>query len=373
MHLKGIFLSFCCSSSISFAQEIKAPDVPPGTRLEKLADGFDVLWGLEPISETEALLTQKNGKMFWVDFKKKSRFALAGVPEVSTSGQAGLLDVRLSPTFKKDSVIFFTYSKKTERGDTTALARAQLKLTEKKLDFVQDLFVAKTDNGGGVHFGSRIAFDTDGHLFFGIGDRGERERAQELGWHNGKIIRLKLDGSVPKDNPFVGRKDVLPEIYSYGHRNPQGIYYSNQLGKLFNSEHGPRGGDEINEVGKGRNYGWPVISFGREYYGPKIGEGTAKAGMEQPVKIYVPSIAPSSLIIYESGKINAFKNSFLLGALVLEHLNVVSLDGKTEMRFLKSMAKRFRQVKESPNGNIILTTDSGEVFRISPKPRAQDF
>jgi glucose/arabinose dehydrogenase len=194
----------------------------------------------------------------------------------------------------------------------------------------------------------------------------ERDKAQDLNRHNGKIIRLNRDGSVPKDNPFIGKKDALPEIFSLGHRNPQGLFYSMRESKLYNSEHGPRGGDEINLVQKGLNYGWPVITYGREYYGPKIGEGTAKAGMEQPLKVYVPSIGPGSLIKYESGKITAFSNSFLLGALALQHLNVVSADGKQETRFLSSMARRFRQVKESPAGNVLLTTDSGEIFRISP-------
>ncbi|MEY3901876.1 MAG: hypothetical protein RL189_1182 [Pseudomonadota bacterium] len=348
------------------AQTIEAKDLPAGTRLEKLADGFDVVWGIDFLSEDEALVTLKNGKMFILNFSKKSRVELEGVPAVVTSGQGGLLDVRLSPEYSKNQTIYFTYSKAAERGPTTALARAVFKSGTNKLTAVSDLFVGKTDPSGGVHFGSRITFDNKGHLFFGIGDRGERDRAQELQWHNGKIIRLKLDGSVPADNPFVAQKNALPEIYSYGHRNPQGLYFSIKDGKLYNSEHGPRGGDEINEVRAGANYGWPVITYGREYYGPKIGDGTAKSGMEQPIKYYVPSIAPSSLIKYESGKIKAFENSFVLGALVLEHINVVSADGKTENRYLKSMSKRIRQVKETPQGRIVFTTDSGEIYRISP-------
>jgi glucose/arabinose dehydrogenase len=343
---------------------MSVPDLPSGTRLEKLMDGFDVLWGLEPLSENEVLLTQKNGKMFFVDFGKKKRFEISGIPQVSTSGQAGLLDVRLSPNFSKEKLIYLTYSKKTDQGDTTALIRAKLDTNKYNISATEELFVGKTDNSGGVHFGSRIAFDSVGHLYFGIGDRGERERAQELNWHNGKIIRLKLDGRIPGDNPFVGQRNARPEIFSFGHRNPQGLYYSKKLDKLFNSEHGPRGGDEINEIRKGLNYGWPVVTYGREYYGPKIGEGQTKAGMEQPLKVYIPSIAPSSLIVYESGIIKAFTNSFLLGALALQHLNVVSLDGKTERRFLQSMAKRFRQVKEGLDGSVFLTTDSGEIFRL---------
>ena len=360
-----VFLSVILARE-SMGQNITVKDLPPNTKIEKLIDGLDVIWGLELLSEDDALITVKNGKMFYLNFNKRIRMQIDGVPQVSTSGQAGLLDVRLSPDFKNDKQIYFTYSKKIETGDTTALARAQWTLGEAKLKSVRELFVGKTDNGGSVHFGSRIALDHAGHIFFGIGDRGERNRAQEINWHNGKIIRLKLDGSVPSDNPFVGVKNALPEIYSLGHRNPQGLFYSLKEAKLYNSEHGPRGGDEINEVKRGLNYGWPVITYGREYYGPKIGDGPAKPGMEQPFKVYVPSIAPSSLIKYESGKIKAFTNSFILGALVLEHLNVVSADGKVENRYLQSMSKRIRQVKESPAGHLLFTTDSGEIYRISP-------
>lgn len=352
--------------STALAQVVEVKDAPPGTKLEKLASGFDVIWGLEPLSEDEALVTLKSGKLLRVDFRKNLRQEIAGAPEVSTSGQGGLLDVRLSPDFSRDNLIYLTYSKKTEKGVTTALASAVYKRGENKLSSLKDLFVGQTEGSGGVHFGSRIAFDGLGHVYFGIGDRGERDKAQDLNRHNGKIIRLNRDGSIPKDNPFIGKKDALPEIFSLGHRNPQGLFYSMRESKLYNSEHGPRGGDEINLVQKGLNYGWPVVTYGREYYGPKIGEGTAKAGMVQPLKVYVPSIGPGSLIKYESGKIAAFSNSFLLGALALQHLNVVSADGKQETRFLSSMARRFRQVKESPAGNVLLTTDSGEIFRISP-------
>ena len=360
-------LAVVLSGPNALGQDVQVKDRPPDTRLEMLMDGFDVIWGLDMISERHAVVAVKSGQLYWVDLISKSRLPIAGLPKVSTKGQAGLLDVRFSPDYAKTQEVYFTYSKKTDRGDTTALARARYKGGEKTLSDVRDLFIGKTDNGGAVHFGSRITFDDVGHLFFGIGDRGERDRAQDLSWHNGKIIRLKLDGSVPKDNPFVASKNFLPEIYSYGHRNPQGLYFSKQDGKLFNSEHGPRGGDEINEVRKGLNYGWPVVTFGREYYGPKIGEGTSKPGIEAPLKVYVPSIAPSSIVLYESGKIKAFSKSFIQGALVLKHLNVVSADGKREIRYLESMSKRIRQVKETPEGNLIFSTDTGEIYRISPK------
>lgn len=360
----------CCSlnSRMGNAKSDKAFDLPPQTKLEMVLTGRGVVWGIDSISENQILFTEKSGKMSVFEISTKKVFAISGTPEVSSSGQGGLLDVRIAPSFQKDSRIYLTYSKKVEAGATTALATAVLDLKQRKLLGLRDLFVGKTDNGGSVHFGSRIVFDGQGHVLFGIGDRGERDRAQDLAWHNGKIIRLNLDGTTPKDNPFVNRKGALAEIFSYGHRNPQGLYYSPRLKKLFNSEHGPRGGDEINEVQAGKNYGWPVITFGREYYGPKIGVGVRQAGMEQPIKYFVPSIAPSSLIIYESNKIPAMRGRFILGALALQHLNVVSLDGQSEKRYLEKLDKRIRQVHETPSGSLLIGTDSGEIFRLSPAP-----
>lgn len=355
--------------SWSIAQTEGASNLPEKTQFATVLTGKGIIWGIDSISDSQVLLTEKSGALWLWHTPSNQLSSISGLPQVSSVGQGGLLDVRVSPTFQMDSRIFFTYAKKIKTGVTTALATANLDINEKKLRNTMDLFIAKTDNGGAVHFGSRIAFDHKGHLFIGIGDRGQRDRAQELSWHNGKIIRLKLDGTVPKDNPFVGRKGALPEIFSLGHRNPQGLYYSTRLKKLFNSEHGPRGGDEINEVKAGKNYGWPVITYGREYYGPKIGVGFSKSGMEQPIKYFVPSIAPSSLIIYESNKIPALSGRFLQGALVLQHLNVVSLDGKLESRYLEKHGKRIRQVHETPSGALLLGTDSGEIFRITPTPR----
>jgi glucose/arabinose dehydrogenase len=365
-YLVGLSILLSCYSPLSTAAE--KLDLPPGTRLELVAKPQGVVWGIEPLTEDNALVTTKEGRLLVVSLKGGPIKSISGVPAVKTSAQGGLLDVRMSPRFSSDQRIFLTYSKDTDSGATTALASAVLDIKQSRLQNVNTVFVGKTDNSGSVHFGSRIAFDDAGHIYFGIGDRGERDRAQDLSWHNGKIIRLNLDGTVPKDNPFVGRKGALPEIYSFGHRNPQGIYYSRKLKKLFNSEHGPRGGDEINEVKAGRNYGWPVITYGREYYGPKIGVGAIQQGMEQPLKYYVPSIAPSSLIVYESSKIKSLSGQFILGALVLQHLNVVSPDGKNEFRYLKGLAKRIRQVRESPAGALLIGTDSGEIYRLATAP-----
>jgi len=223
-----------------------------------------------------------------------------------------------------------------------------------------------TDAGSnkGQHFGSRIAFDNDGHVFFAVGDRGRRENAQDLSNHAGKVMRLNLDGSVPADNPFIANEKALAQIWSYGHRNPQGLFFDSKTNKLWSSEHGPRGGDEINLIEKGKNYGWPVVSFGKEYWGPiDIGEGTEKAGMQAPSYVYIPSIAPSFLLIHNE--------KFFLGALVKQHLNVVSADdaGKlSEHRYLESLSQRVRSMAINSKGESFIGTDSGTLYRLTFTP-----
>ena len=212
------------------------------------------------------------------------------------------MDVALLPNYKTTGWLYFTYVKEIEGEGATVLARA--KLNKNKFYSWQELLVTSSRSDTSHHFGSRIAFDNNGHVFFGIGDRGERPNAQDISNHAGSILRLNLDGSIPHDNPFVNTKNALPEIWSYGHRNPQGLTYDIKTNRLWEIEHGPRGGDEINLIIKGANYGWPVISYGKEYWGPlAVGEGTHRKGMEQPVKVYIPSIAPGSLLMYSG---NAF-------------------------------------------------------------------
>ena len=208
-------------------------------------------------------------------------------------------------------------------------------------------------------------------MFFGIGDRGHRPNAQDLSNHAGSIIRLNLDGSIPKDNPFINNESVLPEIWSYGHRNPQGLMYDFKYQRLWEIEHGPRGGDEINLIVAGANYGWPVISYGKEYSSPfAVGEGTHRDGMEQPVKVYIPSIAPGSLIMYSGDALSKWKGNLFSGALKLRHINRIVLDENgqviKEERLLESLDERIRALAQSPEGWIFFSTDSGKIFRISP-------
>lgn len=342
-----------------------------GYKIEKLASGLGVPWGMTFVKEGKILFTQREGKagILSVDTKKITR--LKGLPKVRAKGQGGLLDVALSPHFKDDGWIYFTYVKDVGSQGATTLARA--KLDRDRLTQWQDLLVTNSATSDNIHFGSRIAFDESGHLFFTVGDRGTRENAQNLGNHAGTVLRLNPDGSVPKDNPFTGNPRALDEIYSYGHRNPQGIYYDQAAKRLWVIEHGPRGGDEINLVKKGQNYGWPVISYGKEYWNPflAVGEGTHKKGIMQPHKVYTPSIAPGSLMIYQGSLFPQWKGKLFAGALVLEHINIVGVDRDgdlvSEERILEEFGKRIRAITQDRKGYIYFSTDSGEIFRLSPE------
>lgn len=337
--------------------------------VEQVAEGLGIPWGMVFLSPSELLLTQRNGRIVLFDPKTGTLRRVEGGPLVHARGQGGLLDVAIAPGYSPGGWIYFTYSKKRNDQGVTTLARARMR--DNRLVDWQDILISRSATGTGMHFGSRIAFDGKGHLFFTIGDRGERPNGQDLSTHAGSVLRVMLDGSVPADNPFVKNAHALPEIWSYGHRNPQGIAYDLHRQRLWAIEHGPRGGDEINLIRPGRNYGWPVISYGKEYWGPvQVGEGTEKEGMEQPVKVYIPSIAPGSLILYSGKAFPGWKGNLFSGALVLTHLNRVVLDesGKAvaEERLLESLNERIRALVESPEGWIYFSTDSGKIYRLRP-------
>lgn len=333
-------------------------------KIETLLEGRDVVWSIEPLPDGRLLFTEKKGTMGILDPRTKAVSNVTGVPKVAVHGQGGLHDVRLSPDFATSKAVFLTYAKKVPDGYATALTRATLEGTS--LTDVRELLVATPGSDRGEHFGSRIAFSADGkYVFASVGDRGKRENSQDLGVLPGKILRLTLDGKVPPDNPFVGRAGARPEIWSYGHRNTQGLQRKPGTDELWSHEHGPRGGDEINRIEKGRNYGWPIVTFGREYYGPKIGEGTTKPGIEAPLHQYTPSIAPSGLVIYDNDAIPAWKGKMLLGALVLTHLNVFDPAKKTEERYLAKEDERVREVRAGASGDVYLGTDSGKILRLT--------
>jgi glucose/arabinose dehydrogenase len=335
--------------------------------LETVAEDLEVTWGMAFLDDQRLLLTQREGRAGILNLKTQKMVWLDGVPDVLAVGQGGLLDVKLSPNYAQTGWVYFTYSKPKGTSGVTTLARA--KINGQRLSDWQDLLVTKSDSYRNIHFGSRIAFDHQGHVFFTVGDRGERENAQNRSNHAGTVIRLNLDGSVPADNPFVSNSDVLDEIWSYGHRNPQGLMFDTQTNRLWEIEHGPQGGDEINVIEKGQNYGWPEVSQGREYVlGTEIGVDH-KAGMVDPVKVYTPSIAPSDLLIYWGQKLTAWQGDLFTGALALTHLNRIVLDDdqavQDEKRYLDDKGERVRSLAEGPDGFLYLATDAGKIYRIS--------
>lgn len=337
-------------------------------KLEQVVDGLGIAWGMCFILPSQLLVTDRGGAVKLIDVDSGQITSLKNVPGVFAQGQGGMLDVALSPYYKNDGWIYFTYVKEVDNQGVTVLARA--KLSGHVFKDWQELLVTKSKTEETQHFGSRIAFDTEGHVFFGVGDRGVRKNAQDLTNHAGSIIRLNLDGSIPSDNPFSTDNKLLPEVWSIGHRNPQGMAYDAENKRLWSIEHGPRGGDEINIIKPGANYGWPVISYGMEYWGPvAVGEGTHREGMEQPVKVYIPSIAPGSLLFYSGDEFPGWKGNLLSGALKLRHLNriVLSKQGEVikEERLLEDLDQRIRALAQSPQGWLYFSTDSGKIYRLS--------
>ncbi len=340
--------------------------------LENVADGLEIPWGMAFISDTRMLITERQGSIKQFDTQNASLTEVQGAPAVMTIGQGGLLDVAVPPDFTAGDWIYFTFVRDKDGEGVTVLARA--KLASNKMVQWQDLLESRSATGSGRHFGSRIAFDEKGYVYFGVGDRGERPISQDLTNHAGSVMRLYRDGRVPQDNPFSQRSNVSPEIWSYGHRNPQGMAYDDTRKRLWLTEHGPRGGDEINLVIPGRNYGWPVISYGKEYWGPlAVGEGTHREGMEQPVKQYTPSIAPGSLLLYTGDAFPAWRGNLFTGALKLQHLNRVTLsaDGEAigEERLLTELGERVRGLIQGPRGWIYFSTDSGRIYVIKPESK----
>ncbi len=342
----------------------------PDFVVENLVSQLGVPWGMTFLNNNELMFTERSGRIKILRLDNLEISSLEGVPEVAATNQGGLLDVAITPNYQTHGWIYFTYTKSTARGDVTTLARSQR--NGNRLTNWQDLLISDSATDTGRHFGSRIAFDNKGHVYFGIGDRGVRTNAQNLDNHAGAVMRLRLDGSIPADNPFLKQNGIRAEIWSYGHRNPQGLTYDDLTGNLWSIEHGPRGGDEINLILKGRNYGWPVISYGKEYWGPvSVGEGTEQEGMEQPIKFYIPSIAPGSLLIYSGDAFPEWRGNLFSGALKLRHLNRVMLSSDNiaigEERLLGDLNERIRALTQGPEGWIYFSTDSGKIMRLRPK------
>jgi glucose/arabinose dehydrogenase len=313
----------------------------------------------------DVLITEKGGALIYAG--PSGRHKVKGAPKVQAKGQGGFLDITLANDFATSRRVFFTYAKAQARGGSgTALATARLSADGRQLEGLTQLFEMKEGSKGGRHFGSRVVQARDGKLFVTIGDRGDRPAAQDLSRHNGSVIRLNADGSVPRDNPFVGQAGALPEIWSYGHRNPQGAALD-LSGTLWLSEHGAKGGDEVNRIRKGANYGWPVISYGRHYSGAKIGEGTSKPGLQQPAHYWDPSIAPSGLLVYSGAMFPQWRGHIFVGSLKFDYIARLSGNALTETGQIKSAAtERVRDVVEGPDGAIwFISVGNGAVYRIA--------
>jgi aldose sugar dehydrogenase len=341
--------------------------------VQTMARGLDHPWALAFLPDGRILVTERPGRMRLIAKDGTLSPPLGGAPKVFASGQGGLHDVVLDRGFAQNHTVYLCYAEPVDGRGRTALARARL-VDEgtPRLDAVQVIFRQAGPLSSGNHFGCRIVQTPDDNVFLTTGDHfTARDQAQNLGNDLGKIIRIRPDGSLPPDNPFVGRAGAKPEIWSYGHRNAQGLVLDPATGKLWEHEHGPRGGDEVNIIEKGKNYGWPVIGYGIDYSGAKIHESTHKPGMEQPVKYWVPSIAPSGMTFYTGDLFAAWRGSLFLGALVSRDLVRLQLDGDKavkEERLLQQLRERIRDVRQGPDGALWLATDdsSGRILRLAP-------
>jgi glucose/arabinose dehydrogenase len=336
-----------------------------------VAGGLDHPWSLVFLPDGSILVTERPGGLVLV--RDGDKIEVSGAPQVAAAGQGGLLDAALHPDYERTGWIYLTYSKAVPAGSSqyaTALGRARLSGTE--LVDLEELFVMNEPGSTTRHFGSRIVFGPDGYLYMTLGDRGERDRAQTLDDHGGSTLRLTDTGAPAPGNPFAGDPDALPEIYSYGHRNAQGMTLHPETGAVWQHEHGPLGGDEVNVIGAGNNYGWPVITYGREYSGDPVGEGiTHHEGMEQPLAHWEPSIAPSGMTFYTGNEFPTWRGDLFLGALAGKHLRRLETSGETVVHqevLLEGVLGRIRDVTQGPDGYLYLITDesSASVYRLEP-------
>ncbi len=362
-----------CAVPPAAGQAPSSPQPKPiegALRATTVAKGLEHPWALEILPDGRMLVSERPGRLRVIDRNGRVAEPLAGVPTVVARRQGGLLDIARSPGFAQDRLIYFSFAEEGEGGTGTAVARAVL--AERALEKVQVIWrqtpKVKSDN----HFGSRLVFGRDGNLFVTLGDRfAYRDQAQNLATTLGKIVRIQPDGGIPKDNPFVGREGARPEIWSYGHRNVQAATLHPETGQLWTVEHGARGGDELNQPQAGKNYGWPVITYGVDYSGAKIGEGTSKAGMEQPVYYWDPVIAPSGALLYTGNLFPQWKGNLLIGSLQpgqLVRLEMTAGRVSNEYRYGGELGARIRDVQQAPDGAIYLITDenNGRILRVEP-------
>jgi glucose/arabinose dehydrogenase len=345
--------------------------VRTGYKVTEIAKGLDHPWSMAFLPDGSMLVTERVGRLRLIKAGTLLPEPIGGVPTVHTGSQAGLFDIVLHPNFAQNQIVYLTYASGTKAANDTQVARAHF--DGKVLQDLQVIFKAMPLKDTDNHYGGRLAFLPDGTFALTIGEGFEyREQAQDLTSDLGKIVRLNEDGTVPRDNPFVGRASVRPEIYSWGHRNEQGLIFDAQSGRLYETEHGPRGGDELNIIVAGRNYGWPVITYGMDYSGAYVSPYTQRPGLEQPVIYWTPSIAPSGLAIYRGDQFPAWRGDLFVGALAFKHLRRIHLDERgnvvSQEQLLNDLHWRIRDVRVAPDGYLYVCTDEtdGRVLKLEP-------
>ena len=361
----------------SCAQDIKPLDYESNNtiltsetnyEMELVFEDENIIWAIEFFDDNSILATVKSGSLF--HYKDGKKTEIKGLPEIYLRGQGGLMDIVLHPDFKNNKWLYFSYASKGvgEKGGNTTIARA--KLTDDTLVDLEVLYKGTPNSKKGQHFGGRLEFDNDNYLYFSIGDRGNREvNPQDITIDGGKIYRIKDDGTIPKDNPFYNTPNSKKAIYSYGHRNPQGMFKHPITGEIWTNEHGPRGGDEINIIKKGKNYGWPKITYGINYSGTTITKNKSLPNMEQPLYYWLPSIAPSSFEYISSNIYPNWNGSLIAGALVFSHIERIGLKNNkvvSRSKIAEGLG-RPRDVKQGPDGFIYASIENKGVYKILPK------
>jgi glucose/arabinose dehydrogenase len=372
LSLLGILAAGCAVAAPEGAVRTEAARF----QVSELVGGLEHPWALVFLPDGDMLVTERPGRLRLVQGGELREEPVAGLPEIYARDQGGLLDIALDPAFAENRLIYLSYSHEGEEGTTTRVMRARY--APEGLSEQQVIFEAKPLIDSSKHFGSRFAFGRDGTLYVTMGERSShREEAQNLGSHLGKVLRINTDGSVPEDNPFVGRAGVLPEIYTYGHRNPQGLALNPTTGVVWEQEHGARGGDEVNILKPGANYGWPEVAYGVNYNMTQIGSGrTSAPGVEEPLFYWDPSIAPSGMTFYQGDRFPGWQGDVLVGALRSRLVSRLDLDenGRVikEERFLEGELGRIRDVRTGPDGLVYLLTDEsdGGLYRLEPVAEA---
>jgi aldose sugar dehydrogenase len=374
--------SILTTALLALAHHAVAADAPRSPTPASQRDVFDITtvakgiehgWGFAFLPDNRVLVTERSGRMRIVGTDGALSGPLQGLPRIAVAGQGGLLDVTLSPDFANDRLVYFSFAEPGDGGVGTAVARGRLAASA--LENVQVIWRQQPKVDGSNHFGSRIVFRGDGTLFITMGDRyTHREKVQNLGTTIGKLVRINADGSVPRDNPFVERSGALREIWSYGHRNVQAAALHPQTRELWTIEHGARGGDELNNPQPGRNYGWPIITYGVDYSGEKIGEGTAKPGMEQPVYYWDPVIAPAGAVFYTGQAFSEWQGNLFVGSMNPGGLVRLELENgrvRRETRYLGELHERIRDVQQGSDGLLYVLTDEsrGRLLKLAPKKR----